>query len=249
MPRMPSALRTLFPASGASTPEELVSGLGLGERAPAERPYLVLNMVASLDGKAVLEGRTRGLSSDTDRAIFHQLRTQVDAVMVGAGTLRTERYGRMVKSAELRAKRERDGLAPDPLAVIVSGSLALPPDLPLLQDPESNVLIATGSDAELGDVGASVEYERTGDDLRLLLARLRDEHGVRSLLCEGGPTLNFHLLAGGLVDELFLAISPQLVGGVAALTIVGGGALIEPARAELVWLAEGEGDLFTRWRL
>jgi len=251
-----ASLRTLFPrdggpdgAPGGTTPEELISGLALAERAPPDRPYVVLDMVASLDGKAVLEGRTRGLSSDTDRAIFHQLRTQADAVMVGAGTVRTERYGRMVKRPDLREKREREGLAPDPLAVIVSGSLALPPDLPLLQDPESRVLIATGSDAELGDIPASVAYERTGDDLRLLLARLRAEHGVRSVLCEGGPTLNFHLLGGGLVDELFLAISAQIVGGVAALTIVGGGAFIEPASAELVWLAEAEGDLFTRWRL
>jgi riboflavin-specific deaminase-like protein len=249
MPAVPPSLLTLFPEADATTPARLISGLSLGGRAPEERPYVVLNMVASLDGKAVLEGRTRGLSSDTDRELFHQLRTQADAVMVGAGTLRAERYGRMVRRPELREKRAREGLAPDPLAVVVSGSLALPPDLPLLQDRDSRVLIATGSDAELGDVGATVEYERTGDDLRLLLARLRADHGVRSVLCEGGPTLNFHLLSGGLVDELFLAISSQLVGGVAALTIVGGGTLVEPASAELLWLGVAEGDLFTRWRL
>ena len=72
---------------------------------------------------------------------------------------------------------------------------------------------------------------------------------MRSVLCEGGPTLNSHLLAAGLVDELFLALSPQLVGGAAALTIVAGRALLEPAAAELVWLLEADGALFGRWRL
>ena len=60
------------------------------------------------------------------------------------------------------------------------------------------------------------------------LARLREDHGVRSVLCEGGPTLNTHLLAAGLVDELFLSVDPVLVGGEDALTIVAGR---PPARA------------------
>ena len=81
------------------------------------------------------------------------------------------------------------------------------------------------------------------------MARLREQHGVRSVLCEGGPTLNAHLLAAGLVDELFLTLNPKLAGGAAALTIVAGRALVEPAELELVSLAEGDGDLFTRWRV
>ncbi len=94
-----------------------------------------------------------------------------------------------------------------------------------------------------------MEYARVGDDLPLLMARLREQHGVRSILCEGGPTLNSHLLAAGLVDELFLTLNPKLAGGAAALTIVAGRELVEPAELELVSLAEGDGDLFTRWRV
>ena len=82
----------------------------------------------------------------------------------------------------------------------------------------------------------------------MLMARLR-EMGVRSVLCEGGPTLNSHLLAAGLVDELFLSLSPKLVGGAAALTIVAGRELVEPVELELVWALAGDGDLFTRWRV
>lgn len=242
-------MQLLYPEQRATSPADLASGLRLGEKAPPGRPYLVLNMVSSLDGKATIEWRTKGLSTDLDRQLFHHLRTQVDAVMVGAGTLRIERYGRMAKSDELRDKREREQLPRDPLAVIVSGRLDLPADLPLLNEPEQRVLIATGSDATLPGLGGQVEYARLGDDLPLLMARLREEYGVRSVLCEGGPTLNSYLLAAGLVDELFLTLNPKLAGGASALTIVAGRELVEPAELDLLSVAEGEGDLFTRWRI
>ena len=242
-------MQLLYPECRETSPREFGSGLRLGEKAQAGRPYLVLNMVSTVDGKATIEWRTKDLSSELDRELFHLLRTQVDAVMVGAGTARAERYRRTIKTDELRELRRREGLAPDPLAVVVSARLDLPADLPLLNEPGQSVVIATASDAVLPGLGDQVEYARVGDDLPLLMARLRDDHGVRSVLCEGGPTLNSHLLAEGLVDELFLTLSPKLVGGAAALTIVAGRELVEPAGLELMSVAEGEGDLFTRWRL
>jgi riboflavin-specific deaminase-like protein len=242
-------LQLIYPEHRATSPEELGSRLRLGDRARAERPYLALNMVSSLDGKATIDWRTKGLSTELDRRLFHHLRTQADAVMVGAGTVRVERYGRMAKSEELRDKREREGLARDPLAVIVSARLDLPADLPILNEPEQRVVIATGSDATLPGLGDQVEYARVGDDLPLLMARLREDHGIRSVLCEGGPTLNSHLFAAGLVDELFLTLNPKVAGGASALTMVAGRELVEPAELELASVAEGGGDLFTRWRV
>jgi riboflavin-specific deaminase-like protein len=242
-------VQLLHPEQRPSDPADLASGLRLGDKAPADRPYLALNMVSSLDGKATIDWRTRGLSTELDRQLFHHLRTQADAIMVGAGTLRIERYGRMTKTDELRDKREREGLAPHPLAVVVSARLDLPADLPLLNEPEQRVLIATGSDATLPGLGEQVEYARVGDDLPLLMARLREDHGVRSVLCEGGPTLNSHLFAAGIVDELFLTLNPKIAGGATALTIVAGRDLVEPAELDLVSVAEGDGDLFTRWRV
>jgi riboflavin-specific deaminase-like protein len=242
-------VQLIHPERRPTSPEEHASGLRLAELAPPGRPYLGLNMVSSLDGKATIEWRTKGLSSELDRRLFHNLRAQADAVMVGAGTLRVERYGRMTKTDELRAKRIAEGLAPDPLAVIVSGRLDLPADLPLLNEPDQRVLIATGSDASLPGLGEQVEYARVGDDLPRLMTELQGSHGVRSVLCEGGPTLNSYLFAAGLVDELFLSLNPKIAGGAAALTIVAGRDLVEPAELELVSVAEGEGDLFTRWRL
>jgi 5-amino-6-(5-phosphoribosylamino)uracil reductase len=239
----------LYPERRATSPDELASGLRFGDRASAERPYVPLNMVSSLDGKATLKWRTKGLSTETDRQLFHHLRTQVDAVMVGAGTVRAERYGPLVKSDELRAKREREGLRPVPLAVLVSARLDLPADLPMLQDEAQPVVIVTAVEGELPALPAPVEYLRVGSDLPLALAHLRERHGVRSLLCEGGPTLNSHLLAAGLVDELWLTLNPKLVGGAAALTIVAGRELVDPAELELTSAATGDGDLFTRWRV
>jgi riboflavin-specific deaminase-like protein len=241
-------VQVIHPERRPTSPEELASSLRLHELAPPGRPYLGINMVSSLDGKATLDWRTRGLSTDVDRQLFHHLRTQADAVMVGAGTARAERYGRMTKNDELRQKRANEGLVPDALAVVVSGRLNLPPDLPLLNDAEQTVVIATASDEELPGVNGGVEYARTGDDLPRLLAYLHEEHGVRSILCEGGPTLNSHLFAANLVDELFLTLTPKVIGGASALTIVAGRELVEPPEPALVSVAEHEGELYTRWR-
>jgi len=243
------ALHRLYPRPGEITAEELVSQLDLNSRAPADRPYVVVNMVSTLDGRAALEGKTRGLGGDQDRNLFHLLRAAGDALLVGAGTARIERYGDAVKNDELRAIRERHGLDPVQPTVIVSARMLLPSDLPLLQSSGAPVIVATAADHELEGVEADVEYERTGDDLPLLLARLRSEHGIRSLVCEGGPTLLSYLLAADLVDELFLSLAPKIAGGGDEPTITTGPVLAEPADADLVWLCESGGELFTRWRV
>jgi riboflavin-specific deaminase-like protein len=241
-------VQLIHPERGPVTPEELATGLRLRELAPPDRPYLGINMVSSLDGKATLDWRTQGLSSDVDRRVFHLLRTQADALMVGAGTVRTERYGRMTKSDELRQIRQNEGRVPDALAVVVSGRLVLPPDLPLLNEPDQKVVIATASEETLPGLTGDVEYARVGDDLPRLMAYLQEQHAVRSVLCEGGPTLNSFLYAAGIVDELFLTLNPKVVGGSAALTIVAGRELVEPEEPSLVSVAEADGELYTRWR-
>jgi 5-amino-6-(5-phosphoribosylamino)uracil reductase len=246
-------LRRLLPEPTELTPYEAIRGMRLGDLAPPDRPYLVLNMVATLDGRITIDGRSGPIGDDADRELFHGLRTQADAVMVGAGTIRTERYGRIAKRPERREQRVADGLEPDPLAVIVSARLRLPVDLPLLQDADSTVAILTASDDELPEpTPARVEYLRgpAGVELELrpLLERLRREHGVRSILCEGGPSLNESLIREGLVDELFLSIAPKLAGG-PPLTVLTGAPLPEPLTATLVSLLEHDGHLFGRYAL
>ena len=253
----PSArLRRLLPAPGSATADETASGLGLGGLAPPERPYLVLNMVATLDGRATIGGRTGGIGGRADRELFHHLRTQADAVMAGAQTVRTERYGRLVRDPARRDKREREGLSPDALACVVSASLTGLAELPLLAAPEQPVVVLTGAEGTIGPTAASVRYVRAARehaggavDLTAALRTLRTEHQVRSILCEGGPTLNAELLRARLVDELFLSVAPKLTGGPDPLTIVAGAGLPEPAELDLVWLLEHEGELFMRLRI
>jgi riboflavin-specific deaminase-like protein len=246
----PVALRRLLPEPGEPTADELVQALRFGELAPAGRPYVVVNMVATADGRASVSGRTAPLSSVADRQLFHALRTRVDAVMVGAGTVRTERYGRIIRDPARREQRSAAGLAPDPLAIVVTASLALAPDIPLLQDPEQRVVVITASDGVIEGCAAQVGYLRSSPvDLAAALARVRADHGARSILCEGGPHLNASLLADGLVDELFLTIVPKLAGGAGALTIVGDAPLQEPRALDLVWLLESAGELFARYAL
>ena len=227
----------------------VVEELRLGELAPADRPYLVLNMVTTADGRVTIGGRSGTIGNAADQDLFHALRTRVDAVMVGAGTIRVERYGRIVRDAARREQRVRAGLEADPLAIVCSASLELPVDLPLLQDPDSRVVIVTASAAALDGVRADVHYLRFGGgvDLRAALARLRDAHGVRAILCEGGPRLNATLVAEGLVDELFLTSVPLLAGSTGALSIVDEAPLAAPAALSLRWLLEHGGELFARY--
>jgi len=247
------SLERLLPARGPVEPEDAFRGLRLRDKAPEERPYVVLNMVSTADGRAAIAGRSGAIGDEVDRQLFRHLRTQTDAVLVGAGTARTERYGRLVRDPALRRKREEEGLAPDPLAVLVSGGLELPPDLPLFADPASRVVVLTGPHGRLPpDLGARVELLR-GDELPLrlapLLGVLRRERGIASVLCEGGPTLNASLLAEDLVDELFLTLAPKLGGGGEAPTVVGGAALATPRALELESVLRGGGSLFLRYRL
>jgi len=204
---------------------------------PEMRPYVALNMISTSDGRAAIGGRTAAIGNRADRALFHGLRSFVDAVMVGAGTVRDERYGRMVRDAAARERRRRRGLSAEPLACVVSGRLALSGDLPLLAESEARVVVLTASERELDRAAARVEYVRAGHDavvdLPAALAELRTRFSVRTLLCEGGPHLNGALLQAGLVDELFLSIAPKLASGGEPLTIVTGPELSPPVELEL----------------
>ena len=181
--------------------------------------------------------------------MLQHLRTQVDAVMIGAGTMRAERYGRIVSDPELRGRRERvEKLAPDPVAVIVSNSLDLPWDAELFTSGFGRVVIFTTSDLEPPETATSLRIERFEGtvDLAAGLGMLRSERGVRSLLCEGGPRLHGNLVEAGLVDELFVTVAPKLAGGIGPNLIEG--APEQPRELEPVWLLDDGGELFCRYR-
>jgi riboflavin biosynthesis pyrimidine reductase len=266
-------LRRLLPPGEPASAEQIVVGFGLDGLAVGEapetspspsapgsrRPHVMLNMVSTADGHATLGGRSGGLSSPADRALFHGLRLAVDAVMAGAATVRVERYGRIVPDASRRQRRVERGLSEEPLACIVSGRLALETDIPLLADPAARVVILTPSAASLPASAAEVHYiraERDGLlDLPAALSELRERFGVRTLLCEGGPHLNAQLLGAGLIDELFLSLAPLLAGGDSdrnpahpeALRILAGPELSPPVALDLLGVLEHDSSLFLRY--
>ncbi len=208
-------------------------------------------MIETADGRATFEGRTQAISSETDRALFLSLRAQVDAVMAGTATIALERYGPLARRPEVRRRRADLGLAEVPLAVTASRSLELPVDTPLFQDAESRIVVLTNSEREPPPCEAQLIVERIpGEELDLAVGmeRLRSVHGVRAMLHEGGPTLLAAMLGAGLVDELFLTVSPMLVGG-GEPSVVEGLAFERPRGLELVSLLEHESFLYLRYAI
>jgi riboflavin biosynthesis pyrimidine reductase len=191
----------------------------------AERPYVLLNMISSLDGRTVLGGGSDALGNPADRVLFHRLRTVADAVLVGSATARDEGYRRLVRDEEHAAAREGRGLEREPLLAVVTRSSA---DLPEAGRHERRVLLADPVEG---------------------LAKLRREHGCRTVLCEGGPTLNATMFAAGAIDELHLCLAAMLIGGEDPLTLLQGAPLDPPARPELTSVHEAGGYLFLRYRL
>lgn len=241
----------LRPGPGVATAAELLAEVRPRERAPASRPFVLLNMVCTVDGRAAVDGQTRTLGGPGDLALLVELRELADAVLIGTGTLRAEGYGRLMRRADRRARRVAAGLEPEALAVLLSRSMDLPWEAGLFAAPEQPVLVYTRPDAPPPpEVAARLEVvalERPTPGAAL--AHLRAQRGVRALLCEGGPTLNRALLTERLVDELFLTLSPLLTGDESEPTIVSGGALDEPTRLALRWLLHADGELFLRYAI
>ncbi len=254
----PLKLRRLLPTGDRATIEQVVDELQLiaaAEDGTRRRPYLLLNMIATTDGRATLGGRSGPLGGRADKELLYGLRTAVDAVMAGAGTVRAERYGQLIRDDRGRQIRRERGLAEEPLACVVSGRLALDSEIPLLSEVGARVAILTSSEASLSpDCRAEVSYVRSARDGLLdlpgAMAELYERLGVRTLLCEGGPHLNAQLLAHGLVDELFLTLSPKLAGGDAVsetLRIVSGPEFDPPLALQLAGVLEHDSYLFLRY--
>ena len=249
--------KRLMPPGEPADAAQIADGLDLQAhaRSAGERPYTILNMASTVDGRASIGGRSGAIGDVADRELFHALRASVDAVMAGAGTVRVERYGRIIPDPATRHRRAQRGLSEEPLACIVSGRLSLAPDTPLLTEPQARVVIVTPSQSSLPEPPAQLDYVRARRDglldLRAAMAKLSGRFGVRTLLCEGGPHLNGQLLLAGMVDELLLSFSPKLAGVEdatgEALRIVAGAQFRQPLALELLGVLESASTLFLRY--
>ena len=242
-------LRRLIPEPADTTVEREIALLDFASLAHGDRPYVITNFVLTLDGHATIRGHSGPIGSDADTAVLVGLRTRVDAVMIGAGTMRAERYGRVVPDQAKRERREREGLPHDPLMVLVSGRLDLPWDAPLFTAGAGRVVVLTHSDADPPPTATELRVARHEGavDLGRALAELRRE-GVRSVLCEGGPQLHAQLIDDGLVDELFVTHAPKLAGGTGPGLVSGLAEVERPLELAALLHEPATGELFARYR-
>jgi len=246
-----ATLLPLGPAGSARSAAAVVDALGLSEPAEAERrrPRVVAAMIASVDGRASVEGGSAGLGHPADRALLRELRTAVDAILVGTGTLRAERYANLLDDDQ-RGWRAGRGLAPEPIVATIARSGQVPVEVPLFAEPSARIAVYAEAPVDgPWSHGAQVEVHRLGPGgarPAAVLEHLAATHGVRSVLCEGGPTLLRALVAGACVDDLMFTLAPMLAGGDAP-ALLAGDALDPPARLALHDIHRAEEHLFMRY--
>jgi 2,5-diamino-6-(ribosylamino)-4(3H)-pyrimidinone 5'-phosphate reductase len=202
-----------------------------------------VNMVSSLDGRAVVDGHAAGLGSPVDRGLMLRLRAHADCVLNGAGTVRAERVRRRLPAALVERRRAR-GQPDEPLYAVATGS----GDVELPDAERVVVFVAEETPREAwARLEERAEVVVAGDerpDPSYVVQLLRERYACQHVLLEGGPTFNHSALEAGVVDELFLTLAPKLVAG-PGKGIVDGDPL--ERGLDLLSLYEHEAELFLRY--
>jgi riboflavin biosynthesis pyrimidine reductase len=216
------------------------------------RPWVIVDMIASIDGATAVAGRSGGLGGPADKAVFRALRAVPDVVLVGAATARIENYGAVRLDDEVRARRVERGQTPVPRLALVTGRMDLDHEAPMFTEADTPPLVLT-TEAACAQHAPRFEGRAElviagGDsvDLARAMAALA-ARGVQTLLVEGGPSLNGQFVAAGLVDEWCQSMAPLLVAGDSA-RVAHGPEGPQPERLDLHRLLEQDGYLFATWR-
>ncbi|MDH3680361.1 MAG: dihydrofolate reductase family protein [Acidimicrobiia bacterium] len=243
----------LYPR-GSEEPFDALEAVAAEDRTPrTSRPWVLANMIASADGATAIEGVSGPLGGPADLEMFTALRAVCDAILVGASTVREEDYRPPSGGpAEARAARSARGQATRPQLVVVTASLSLDVDQRLFADPEYRPIIATVAAAPserrraLEDVAEVIECGTDQVDLGRVIDEL-GHRGARTVLAEGGPSLNAQLIADDLIDEWNLTVSPILAAGSSRRPAHGPQVPhpVAPMSLSRVWQADEL--LFCRW--
>jgi 2,5-diamino-6-(ribosylamino)-4(3H)-pyrimidinone 5'-phosphate reductase len=216
----------------------------------SERPFVFVNMAMTVDGKITSAAREQpAFASREDRRRMDQLRASADALLVAAGTVRADN-----PAWHVRTEAERRGPAPHRL--LVSGSAMIPDDSRFFNtEYGGKSIVATTESADAAAVQRlqqrDVELWTLGErrvDLAALLSRCKRE-GIDRILVEGGGELNWQLFDGDHVDELYVTITPCLLGGRTAPTLLEGDgwAMAQQRRLRLVDVSRVEDEMFCRY--
>jgi len=216
------------PADDITVDQAYASALGLR----ADRPWVGLCMVASIDGSTVVAGNSAGLSSPTDSAVLSRLRALADVIVVGAGTVRDEGYGPPRKAGQRIGVVTRSGRVDLSQPLFTSGA----------------GFLITADDSTFDTNGVETIRAGTGAvDFATALARLRVlVPACEVVQAEGGAVLNGALLDADVIDEINLTTSPAAVGGSGPRLASGAGDHLH--RFEIAQLAIDERSfLYARW--
>jgi diaminohydroxyphosphoribosylaminopyrimidine deaminase/5-amino-6-(5-phosphoribosylamino)uracil reductase len=238
---------------GCLATEAMVLNRGFLSRLATGRPMLTLKLAASLDGRiATGIGESRWITGPRARSEVHLMRAQSDAILVGAGTVRSDDPKLNVRDLGIAGA--------NPVRIVLSGALSLPRDGYLARTAgEVPLWLAHDSEAEAGrrnawtDLGAElieVPFQPDGQlDLSALMQRLGDR-GLTRVLCEGGGRLTAALIEDDLVDEVVcytagMVLGAEAIPAVGALEVT---ALQLAPRFRLLDTTPIGPDMRSRWR-
>jgi riboflavin biosynthesis pyrimidine reductase len=220
--------------------------------AASGRPSVRLNMIVSIDGGTSWNGVSGALGGPADKSLFATMRCLTDVVLVASGTMQAEHYGPAVLPPAIQDARRERGQKPVPPIAVVTLSAKFDWASPFFADATERPIIITAASADAENLKRAAEVADViiAGDEQVDLARALDElgqRGARTVLAEGGPTLNGELVRAGLLDELCVTLSPLLASG-DAKRIVAGSTLDELAPLCIRSICEEDDYLFCRYR-
>ncbi len=206
---------------------------------PKRRPHVSVNLAISLDGKITTYRRENfPLGTKRDRLRMDEIRAENDAVIIGAGTLRHDGYPILVRDDKVRRRRVRNHDHAHPINVVLSRRLDMPLNRKLWKHEETRKVVYT---TKLAPARAIAKFSKVCEVVVLPRKTLSPEavladlykRGCRRVLLEGGGTVHFAFAAEGVIDELFVTLTPRLIGGADAPTLMDGKGFLKRNHLEL----------------
>ena len=218
------------------------------------KPFIFINSAMSLDGKISISKRIQvRISNELDMLRVDKLRAQSDAVVVGSNTAVIDDPKLTVKSEDLRRGRVEGGLPENPMKVMIGSIGGMKLNCDFLDFGNAKKMIFTteredpGKIKRIGEKAEVIICGKDRVDLKKMVGILAGT-GVKKIMVEGGGTLNFGMLSGGLVNEVYVAVAPRIFGGKGAPTLVDGegfdtSGIVDLELIDMEQLGDGEGGV------